>query len=393
MLNIYDKVKTHQVEVSVKGPFLNLFLSRLYKMHINISNIKYLSDQEISFITKKDNVTKLIKNFKDYKIKIKNEKGIFRLKPLILKNKIFLISLLLGLIAFLFFQNIIVEVNVIHADKTIRELVTDELETYGVKRLTLKKSYSKLQEIKQKILDKYPDQLEWLEIKTIGMTYEVRIEQRILTKIKESNSLCNIIATKSAMITKIISKKGMNVKDIGDYVGKGDIVIAGDIKANEEIKQSVCAQGEVYGEVWYTVNASIPLNYKDKTKTGRKRFNILYDNGKEKKSIFNSRFKNSESNLKKIFSLFGTTFYLQTEYEVQVKNLTRTKNEAIKVALAKAKEKIKLKLNDKERLITQKVLNNSLKNSKMEVEIFVSVEEQIGEVAKYVAPPKEESLE
>ena len=285
MLNIYDKVKTHQVEVSVEGPFLNLFLSRLYKMHINISNIKYLNDKEISFITKKDNVTKLIKNFKDYKIKIKNEKGIFRLKPLILKNKIFLISLLLGLIAFLFFQNIIVEVNVIHADKTIRELVTDELENYGVKRLTLKKSYSKLQEIKQKILDKYPDQLEWLEIKTIGMTYEVRIEQRILTKIKESNSLCNIIATKSAMITKIISKKGMNVKDIGDYVGKGDIVIAGDIKANEEIKQSVCAQGEVYGEVWYTVNASISLNYKEKTKTGRKRFNILYDNGKEKKSI------------------------------------------------------------------------------------------------------------
>ena len=113
----------------------------------------------------------------------------------------------------------------------------------------------------------------------------------------------------------------------------------------------------------------------------------------KRKNLFKSRFKNSESNLKKIFSLFGTTFYLQTEYEVQVKNLTRTKNEAIKVALAKAQEKIKLKLNDKERLITQKVLNNSLKNSKMEVEIFVSVEEQIGEVAKYVAPPKEESLE
>ena len=48
-------------------------------------------------------------------------------------------------------------------------------------------------------------------------------------------------------------------------IEKGDIVIGGDIKVEEEIKKSVCALGNVYAEVWYTVNVSVPLNYEKVT--------------------------------------------------------------------------------------------------------------------------------
>ena len=393
MINIIDKIKTHNVEVSVSGPFLNLFLTRLYRMHISVSNIKYIDESNLTFVTPKENVKKIIKNFKDYKIKIKSEKGLFRIKPLILNNKIFLIALFLGIIVFGILQNIIVEVDVIHADKMIRELVTEELEEYGIKRLTFKKNYKTLQKIKNKILDKYPDKLEWIEIENIGMTYQVRIEQRIITKIKKDDSFCNIVAQKSGIITKIISKKGMNLKSVGDYVNKGDIIIAGDISANEEVKQSVCAKGEVYGEVWYDVDVSIPLNYEKVSKTGKMRYNIMYDNQKEAKTIFKARFKDYESQRKKIFSLFNVSFYLEKEYELKKDKKKYSNKEALEEALKQAKQKINLKLNDKERLIEQKVLNKEEKNSKMEVEIFSRVEEQIGTKEIYSKSESENSLE
>ena len=190
MLNIINHIKTHKVEVEVTGPFLNHFLINLYRLHININNVKYLKEDKISFITDYDNIEKISANFKDYKIKIKNHEGIYKIRPFIIRNKIFLSCLVLGLFLLAISQNIIVKVDVIHSDKDIRQLVKEELEYYHVKSLTFKKSYKQLQEIKQKILDKYPDKLEWIEIENVGMTYKVRIEQRIITKIKDNNNLC-----------------------------------------------------------------------------------------------------------------------------------------------------------------------------------------------------------
>ena len=101
----------------------------------------------------------------------------------------------------------------------------------------------------------------------------------------------------------------------------------------------------------------------------------------------------NESKRKKLFSLFNVSFYLEKEYEVKKEKKKYTKNEAINEALKQAKEKMNLKLNDKERIITQKVLNKEEKNSKMEVGIFVSAEEQIGSSVKYSKPPEENALE
>lgn len=393
MNNIIKKIKDHQVEIMVKGPFINLFITNLYRMPLKVSNVTYIDKKTLTLIVDMEDVKTLQKKFKDYKITIKKEKGIYNLKNLIKKNKIFLICLLAGFIIFLGCQNIIVKVDVIHSDKMIRQLVTDELEDYGIKRLSWKKSYKQIQTIKAKILDKYPDKLEWIEIENIGMTYKVRIEERIITKIKKEQGYCNIVASKGGIITKIINKKGLSLLSSGDYVNTGDIIIAGDITANEEIKESVCANGEVYAEVWYTVNSSVPLNYKEKKKTGKKRINFMYDNNKEKKVILKSRFKDKIVKNKKLFSLWGITFYLQKEYEVKVTNKTYSKNEALKQALKLSKEKINLKLNDKERLITQKVLKSSIKDSKMVVEIFASVEEKIGKVEHYEKSDNNEALE
>lgn len=373
----------HKVKIVVKGPFINLFLKRINRMHINAKEIRYIDKNTITLITNKDSYKILKKEFKDFDIKKIQDLGVYNYKNFYQKNKIFLISLFLGIILFIVGKNIIVQVNVIHSDKKIRQLVTDELEQNGIKRLTFKKNYKQIQKIKQNILNKYPDTLEWIEIENEGMSYTIRIEQRIFTKIKESNKYCNIIATKSGVLTKVISDKGNNIKESKDYVSEGDVIVSGQIKVNEEIKQDVCASGKAYAEVWYTVDASIPLDMIQKVKTGKTKINFMIDNGKEKKVILKSRFKNSVSEDKKIFSLFGITLYYQKEHEVVKKVKQYTEKEAINQALEKTKEKINIQLDDDEKILTQKVLNKTKKNSTIEVEIFVAVEEQIGVVQEY----------
>lgn len=377
------KLKEHKVQIIVKGPFLNLFITNVYRFHINISHIEYIDKETLSCIISKNNLKVLKREFKDYKIIIKKEEGIYRLKPFLIKNKIFFTTILFGLVIFVFLKNVIIKVEVIHSDKQIREFVTDELEQRGIKRLTLKKSYKELQKIKQEILEKYPNKLEWIEIENIGMTYKIRIEQRIITDIPKSDDFCHIIASKSTILTKVNSTAGINLKMPGDYVEKGDIIISGDITYNEELKNSLCAQGEAYGEVWYKASVKVPLNYQEKIKTGKSRINFMYETEKEKHTILKSRFDNKVVENKKLFSLLGVTIYYQKEYEVKVENKKYTKDEALDRALELAAEKINLKLDEKEHIIAQKVLNNELKDSTMYVDVFTSVEENIGVVEHY----------
>ena len=374
----------HNVLVSVKSRNKNKLLLRIYNNGINIRKLKYKKDG-LEFETSLDNYYKLKKYMVSYKFKIKNNTGIYLLLSKIKKNKIFLINLLLALSLIYIFSNTIVSVKVIHSKKYIREIVEKSLEEYGVTRLSWKKSYKELQIIKEKILEDYPKNLEWLEIEKIGMTYEIRVEERIITEIESDKTSCNIVASKGGVITKINFNKGQEIKQVGDYVSEGDILISGDIKFNEESKNTVCASGDVFAEVWYTTEVKLPLNYIEEELTGKKRYNFSINDTK----IFRSRLKKYKTNKKKIFSIFGYDFYLLTEKEVTTKKRKYNKNQALKKALELSNQKIMLKLSENERIISQKVLKNSINNSTMYVEVFTSVEENISKQIDYVKEEKE----
>ena len=221
------------------------------------------------------------------------------------------------------------------------------------------------------------------------MTYQVKIEQRVLTKEKQVDKACHVVASKNAVITRIIPEKGESIVNVNKFVKKDDILITGEIKYNEEVKSNVCAKGLVYGEVWYTVKVTLPLEYESNNYTGKKRFNLSYEYKKSSKTIFKNRLKNYVTKKKKLFSLFGATIYLNTDYEVVKENKKYSQKEALNKGLELAKEKILLELNENERILSQKVLKKSINDSKMELEVFTSVEELISKSVYYDALPPE----
>ncbi len=317
------------------------------------------------------------------KVKKSNVTGWALVKQVLWSHRIFILAVLFGLILLYIISHIMVSVDVIHSNKEIRELVRLTLKEKGIKENTFRKSYKEIKQIKKEILDLYPDKLEWLEIEVHGMNYTVRIEERKLESEKETKSSCHIVATKDALVKEMVFSKGMANVKTNDSVKKGDILISGLIKKDEEVKDIVCAEGSVYGEVWYTITASVPMEYKVSTRTNKRRWNFRFKNLYVDDFIFRSRLETYEEEKKPILNLFGNEliFVIQHETKEEIKKYTEeeAKNKAVEEGIAK----LKSTLDEKERIMYQKVLKNEVNNSTMNVEIFVSVLENIGEVQEF----------
>ena len=174
-------------------------ISKVESLSIKIYEVKYIDKKLYLKVTKTD-YEKINKYIISYKFKIIKNTGINKVLDYIKKEKIFLISLFVGLIFFVCLKNMIFKINIIHENSSIRELIKDELDENGIKVLRFKKSYKKLDEIRQKILDKHPDKLDWMEFEVKGMVIKVKIEERIITDIKKDDRVCDIVAKKSGVI-------------------------------------------------------------------------------------------------------------------------------------------------------------------------------------------------
>ena len=370
------------IKVKCQGNYYKL-INKLKNLSIIIYEIASKDDWIYLKIAFKD-YHKLRKYLPSYHFIMDQELGLGKALKVIKNYYYYFISLIIGLGFLIFLSNIIVKVEVIHSSKEIRDLLYDALDDEGIRRLTFKKNYEELSHIKEKILNKYQNDLEWLEIESKGMKYIVRVEQRIITKEKNNPQSCHIIAQKSGVITDILTVNGEALVQRGNYVSKGDVLISGNISFNNETKNTVCEKGTVKAEIWYTVKVSMPLKYEEKSKTGQKRFNFVYDKGLGKTNIFRNRLKTFESKDKKILSLLGVNYYFRTmeEYKQIVKRYSP--EEALNAATLLALEKINIQKKDLDKIIAQKVLKKEINDSTINLEIFFAIEEEIGKQEEFL---------
>lgn len=352
------------------------FISKVQYLNINILDIKYENNYVYLKIGSKY-LEKLNKYLVSYKFRVVNVTGIYKVIELLKKNYIFVICLFIGFILFLVFSNMIVKINIIHENKEIREIIANELDEYGIKVLSFKKSYDELDEIRQEILDKYPDKLDWMEFDVDGQVINVRVEERIITDTSKSDKVCDLVATKSGVINDILVSEGEVKVNINDYVREGDILVSGVITYNEEDKRYTCASGRVYATTWYTASVSIPLEYYEYEETGNKKYNIVWEVDDNKKSILKNRFTNFNSSLKNIFHIFDFNLYLETQNETEKIVKTYTEEEAINVGINKAISSIEITLGEFDEIIDKKVLKKYVNNSTMDMEVFIIVKELI----------------
>jgi len=351
-------------------------INKIEKLSIKIYEIKYIEKIIYLKVTKKD-YAKIKKYIISYKFKVEKNLGLQRIFDIIKQEKIFVISLIIGLLVFLCLKNMIVKINIVHENQEIRELISDELKENKIEILRFKKSYKKLDEIRQKILDKHPDKLDWMEFEIKGMTLNVKVEERIITDTKKNNEVCDIVAKKNGVISDIKILQGESQVLINDYVKEGDTLISGTIKYNEMDKRYTCADGEIYATTWYTGSISIPFKYYEYENESDKRYNLVWEHNGNKHEIFRNRLENFNSNYKTLLKIFDFNLYLDKQVSVAKIEKEYTEEEALNEGVNKVVESVEKKLTKKDTIIDKKVLKKVKNNSTMDIDVFVVVKELI----------------
>lgn len=371
------------VRIKITGKNVNNYIKRLIINKINIIDLKYNSYNEVLLTIKYSDYLKLKTIRSIYEVQIINKYGNLRIKSILKRNYILLSSIILGIILIIFLSNIIFSIDVIHTNKSIIELVTNELNKNGIKKYTLKKKYKVLEEIENKILDENKDKLEWIEIETVGTKYVVRVEERKIKSENNNNIYQDIIASKSGVIKKIIAFSGEKKYEIDNFVSKGDTIIKGSItKPNNDIILTH-ASGLIYAEVWYQVSVEYPYQYKEEILTGNKK-NVYYLKLINKKlELFNfKKYKNFQNEPKVLLynNILPISLVKEKQYEVNIIDEIYTTEEVIDKAIILAESKL-LDSNKKiEKIDKVSIIKKEEYDSKIKLDLFISVIEEIGEV-------------
>ncbi len=375
---------TNRYRIKITGKDPKYFLRHLIVKKIKLYNI--IEDHDgISLTVDEVDYAKILKMKTSYNIQIVNRFGVAKLRYLLLKYKYILFFLFLTLGFMIILSHFIFFIDVIHSKEEIRELVENDMKEFGISKYKFRVSYAKKEEIRNKILEKEKDKIEWLEIDRIGTRYIVNVEERLIKDNKVDNEVRDIVAKKDAMILNIEAETGEIVRKKYEYVRKGDTIVSGTIKNKENEVSKVKAEGKVYGEVWYSVTVELPKKYYEEKKTGKtskaltlrianKKISVPFS--KDNKSYISEDSPILENNLIPI------KLVLETKHEIEIidkeYNMDNSSSEAIKLATKKLEDR----LDEQSMILSKKVLKKTLKNSKIIVEIFFKVRENITDYKK-----------
>ena len=363
------------LKIKVKN-YYNVLI-KLNELGINIFDNK--KDKDNLYIkTKYKDYERIKKYLVSYKVELYATSGIDKILEIIKKYVVFTSATIISIVLLILANNIVFKIEVKTTNRDIQNKVLKELNNNGLKTFTLKKSHKEIEKIVSKILDDNKDILEWLEIKYDGLIMIVNVTEKTIIKEEKEYPYCNIIASSDAKITALNIYRGIPLKEINDYVVKGEVILSGSIIHNEEVKNTICASGEIYGEVWYKVKVEVPFieEYIEYTNKNRYNLNIKIDDNNYQ--IFKSRIQNKKNEITNLYKLndFEINLVKEREYVKKVRKLS--KDEAYKKALKLGIEKINLKLDKDEEILLKKVLKKELNDSTIYLEVFIVTKENIG---------------
>lgn len=366
-----------KIKISIKGKHPSIILKEMIKRKINIEKIKEKEKEYQLIIEKKD--YKKVKDIKTtYKIKIIEYYGIEKVKDIMKRYKLILLFIGIGVLLIIFLSNIIFDIKIIHSNQEIVNIIEKDLEEFGIKKYHFVVSNKKREEIKRKILEKEKERIEWLEIEKLGTIYQIKIEERKKKKEEEECTPRNLVARKNATILEIESEKGEIKVKKNDYVEKNQVLISGFIYNKDKIVSKRCAIGKVYGEVWYIVKVNIPKYYEEIKKQQEFTRNIKIKIGK-KNYYFPKNNKNIREKEYNIIESKIIPFSLSIEKRRNIEKNRKqyTYEELDTIAIDTAEQDFQKRLKEKEEILEKKVLKKKEFNSKIIVEVFLKVKEEI----------------
>lgn len=365
--------------VRISGPNPEYFLRKLLSSQISFKLLR-MERREFEVLVCDTDYQKLKKMHTSYKIELVGYTGFWAIYHLLLKKYYLVIGAFLFCLIVYILSSFCFQVTILENDAEFREVLRNELESYGIAPLHFQVSYAKKEEIEQKILAAHPKELEWIEISLSGTHYTVHVERRKINEEENSTVPRSLVAKKDALITKIEAENGEVMKKINDYVKQGEVILSGAIMRDDEVKNLLAAKGRVLGEVWYDAHVEVPFHYYEEKETGKSQtvLTLQFLNH----TIYFGLSSYDTARREDVFqiqnAMFPARVAITKEEEIEVTDKTYSYEEALAEAHRLAEEKV-LTNSTVCRIISQKDLKITTEDSKIIVDVFLKAEEDITE--------------
>ncbi len=361
--------------IEIKGKNTKRLLVKIFKENINIENIKYEKDRTLLKVSY-DSYKKIKQIKTSYEINIIKTSGKLNIIEKYQKYKISLLIFIISIFFVIFMSSFILFINIETDNSNMKNLIKKQLNENGITLFSLKKDYDYLNEVKSKIKAENENSIEWLELSIKGVNLNVKVIERVGNKNKENTELKDIVAEKNGYIRKVYSRKGELLKNIDDYVKKGEIIISGNIHRNDKVVGKVKASGKVYAEVWYIVKLNENLNYSSLEPLNKNTLKLSLKVQNKEITLFKIK-TSKESKNRTLFKNDIFTIFLKHEKNYKLKRDKYTEKNLENILKTKAKNEINKTLNKDEYIIKEKTLKKYVKNGRMYVEVFISTYEDI----------------
>lgn len=237
------------VNISVEGFFIERFINICKSKNILLQNIYLQNDTYLKTKILKSDYKEIVHIAKKVKckIKIENKVGIPFLINKYKKRKIFAIAILVIAIFICICTRFIWNIDIIGNEEISNEEIMELVQKYGIKIGSLKSNIN-IQKICNNIMVERND-IAWIGIRIKGTNATISIkESKKIPEVIDKNEICNIVANKSAIISKIIVRNGTARVNESDAVKKGDLLVEGIMEGEHTGKRFVHAEADIYGK-------------------------------------------------------------------------------------------------------------------------------------------------
>ena len=378
------------VTVNIEGFFIERFLNICRNKNIVLQDLRRENNTYIKVKILKSDFKEIRHIAKATKCKIKIEKksGIPFFVNKYRKRKIFAVAVLVIAIFIFILTKFIWNIEVYGNENISTEEITNLVKDYGIEIGKLKFNIN-TDKISNSIRLNRED-LSWIGIKIQGTNVIITVEEAIKApEIIDKNEMCNIVAKKDAIISKIVVQSGTARVAVGDEVKKGDLLVEGIMEGELLGPREVHAEANIYGKNIFEKEKKEEFIQNMKVETGKKeekneicinKFKINFNKGV-------SKFKNYDTISSNQKVKFFSNFYLPIEIKKTIyKEIT---NEVKTYSEEELKEKIKKEL-EEEMELEYEISKYNQKNVKvtdysnldangLKLKLVYEVQEEIGE--------------
>ncbi|UOE95671.1 sporulation protein YqfD [Alkalihalobacillus sp. LMS39] len=373
------------VKMRIDGPYGERFLNRCIQKNIDLWNIKRLGNERIvCYISLEDakRVKEIVKQT-ECKVTFMERRGL----PFLQKSMIKRGGFTAGVAGFLFLlfvlSNVVWNISIEGASPKVEHQLQQVVADLGIKRGKFMFVLPSVEEIQKEVSDRIED-ATWVGVRLNGTTFHFEVVEQTLPEEKELISPRHLVATKKAIVHDLFVEKGQALVKPNEFVNEGDILVSGFI-GKEGKTEIVPAQAEVYGEIWYKSDVSIPLEATYDTLTGnyeKKHYLSFFGTDIPFWGFFGEKYNEYEI-FERNYSFRLLNWTLPVQYkskrwlEKQTTEMTYTEEEAKELAKKRAKEELKDKIQEDATIKGEKVLHESVENGKVKLTIHYQVIEEI----------------